>query len=318
MTRDWVAADLDRWSSNEPLRALVARFGGNVPEGDTPTKLAYLANFSSRHWDFRKGKERDFIENVEFGADVDEVVLETARLLGMRGSTTPSLRSYDHLLILGGLVRACLLRPRYAADLIRGGVAPGTVAALTAYRPLSETETRLLAQLGIAGSFDDEVDVMQAGLVAAFDLHDRGPASSTGSAGDASFATWLDRRWEGRPVGTHAAPVRLVVAPSPSPAERRANTADTYDFWAKRGASLRGGDRVLLVTSAIYVPFQGCDAVRVLGLEHGVSVETVGIDNNGAEHGLLRQTFRPAHYLQEIRSTIRSVGALYNAATTTV
>jgi hypothetical protein len=217
-------------------------------------------------------------------------------------------RAYSHVLILGGLVRACLLRPRYAAELIDGGLETGTVAALTAYRPLGGNENDLIEELGLSGK-TNEMEVMEAGLTAAFNLGEPVGEYRQNTV-NSRFGTALVRTWNtGRIV------VQLIVAPSPAPSVRRANTADTYTYWADSCARVSPSDAILVVTSSIYLPYQHSDAVRMLALPHGCSVETVGINLADERLGVLRQSFSATNYLQEIRSAIRGIGALYLTAT---
>lgn len=305
-TPETVLASVDAWVTNPALAALVGAFGGQPPAA-TGERLAWLDAFSGEHWDFRAGQERNLARRAEFSAPVTALILEAATAMGLATSTPPAQREYTHLLILGGLARACLVRPRFAADLIHDGISVGSVTALSAYRPLRGDENELIDKLGHSGK-DNEMEVMQAGLTAAFSLGDP-VADERHDERDAEFGTSLVRTWH-----AGALPVRLVVAPSPEPATRRANTADTYAYWADTCVHLGPADTILLVTSAIYVPFQHADAVRMLALPHGSSVETVGIDLSDERLGPLRQAFTPANYLQEIRSTIRSVRDLYTAA----
>jgi hypothetical protein len=303
----WVRQDVARWIAEEPVAQVLSAFGGGLPDGPVEGQLAYLEAFSTQHWEFRQGRERDFIENVRFPADVDATVLEAAELLGLRGTTKPERQAYDHVLVLGGLVRACLVRPRFAASLVAKGLKTATATALSAYRALSTGERELLEATAPGFAADNEMQVMAEGMRQAFQVS--GPPSATdGSEADEGYATWTVQRWDAPDLA-----VQVVVAPSPDSA-RRANTADTYAFWADSVQHLSAGDTVLLVTSSIYVPFQGADAVRVLGLPRGVLVEAVGVEATGPEFGPLRQDFRAAHFLQEIRSAVRSARALYESA----
>ncbi len=297
----------DAWAANEPVEALVRAFGGEPPSGTASERLAWLDRFSEEHWDFRAGQERNLARAVEFGEPTTELILAAAGALGMTSSIPPSASRFSHLLILGGLVRACLLRPRFAADLVRDGLEVGSISALSAFRPLRGDENELLALLD-QSSKSNEMEVMQAGLMTAFDLGD--PIEGWHEEeGKSDFATSLVRTWHRDGV-----PVRLVIAPSPEPQVRRANSADTYAYWADRCVQLQSEDSILLVTSSIYLPYQHAEAVRMLALPHGCSVETVGIDFSRHELGALRQPFTPANYLQEIRSAIRAVRALRDTA----
>lgn len=307
-----VLDSVSAWVDNEALAALVAAFGERIPTGrDTGAKLAWLDGFSADHWDFRQGQERNLAAAAAFEEPTTAVILAAAAGLGLTSSTPPARDRYDHVLILGGLVRACLLRPRYAADLIGKGLSTPSVAALSAYRPLRGDEHELIAALGMPGK-SNEMQVMEAGLTAAFDL---GTPDSEQAHHDpaAEYATSLVRTWT-----EHGTRIQLVIAPSPEPTERRANTADTYAFWADTQAQLSAGQTLLLVTSSIYVPYQHADAVRLLALPHRCSVETVGIDFADHALGTLRQQFTPANYLQEVRSAIRGTRTLFEAASATL
>jgi hypothetical protein len=66
------------------------------------------------------------------------------------------------------------------------------------------------------------------------------------------------------------------------------------------------------VTSAIFVPFQHADAVTTMGLRYRCSIDTVGCENG--EIDLKANPELTAKYLQEIRSGIRSMRRLHDAA----
>ena len=83
-------------------------------------------------------------------------------------------------------------------------------------------------------------------------------------------------------------PVSVIAAPSSEPEVRRTNTPDSYQWFATEFAGLQAGQRLLLVTSDIYVPFQHADAVRVLGLPYEVTVETMGIQPGDLDPALSR------------------------------
>jgi hypothetical protein len=79
---------------------------------------------------------------------------------------------------------------------------------------------------------------------------------------------------------------------------RPANTVETYDYFVDSNTT-EPGETMLLITSAIYVPYQHLDAVRALGA-HGLELETIGLISTPAR-------LHPASaYRQEIRSMIRS------------
>jgi hypothetical protein len=306
-TPDGILTGVARWITAAPLRALVDRFGGDWPSGDLAEVLAALDAFSARHWDYRGGRERPEAREPAFDPATARLVLASATALGLVRPTPPALPGYTHLVVLGGLAHACLRRTAYAARLLRNGPAvTGEVAVLGSFRRLSPVESAVLTDAGFDGCAT-EVDALDAGVRAAFGV--TVPVEEVGEDADHPHRAWSSRTY--RPDGLP--PVRLLAAPSSEPDRRRAHTADTQRFWAEH-VRLRDGDPVLMVTASIYVPFQHCDALRTLAVPYGCGIETVGVDPALVElTGVPEQTLTPGRYLQEIRSTIRSMRALHTA-----
>ena len=277
------------------VTALVSAFGGTpAPAAPLDDYLAWLDDFAARHWDFRAGRERHDTAAADLSTDLRIKVEAAARWLGMTPVSAPPAGLYDHVLILGGSAASCRQRALFAAALLDGDVTAGNVAGLASLRPLSRQELPSEAER-------TEVDAMRAAVVAAMDL----PEPTFHEATD----QWSVTGWQPR---EHRAGVTVLAAPSSEPTVRRANTADTYHFWADRAAP-RPGERILLVTTAIFVPFRHCDAVRMLGLALGCTVDTVGLDSSTVGPAGLHRTYTPSMHLQEIRSVIRSALALCRA-----
>ncbi|MFC8619998.1 hypothetical protein ACFT9M_26795 [Micromonospora purpureochromogenes] len=299
-----LARGLRAWVESPPLRALVARFGGEWPTGDLTAVLAGLDDFSARHWDFRGGRERPEAREPTLDPTTAALVLTTAEALGLVRPVRPAHPRYAHLVVLGGLAHACLRRVAYAAHLVRHGpTVDGEVAVLGSFRPLSEVERAVLAGAGIAA--DTEVDALDAAVRAVLGV--AAPDEEDGHDAGHPHHSWSARtyRSDGLP------PVRVLAAPSSEPERRRAHTADTQRFWAGH-VRLSPGDALLMVTAPIYVPFQHCDALRTLAVPYGCAIDTVGVDP--ALPDLVRlpePTLTPGRYLQEIRSAIRAMRALH-------
>ncbi|GAB3154472.1 hypothetical protein GCM10027290_49030 [Micromonospora sonneratiae] len=302
------------WVDSEPVRDLVHAFGGRCPEGDLTGTLSWLDDFSAEHWDFRGGRERPDAREPDLAPRTVELVLAAARSLGMVEPAPPPHRVYQHLIVLGGLAHACLRRTGYAAHLLRSGLTvTGEVAVLGSFRPLTPAEQGNLATIDMTGCAT-EVDVLDTAVRLTF-----GHATPTESDGEdfSDEDTGTDAEphcsWSVRSYLDDAGPpVRVLAAPSSEPAVRRAHTADTQRFWAGQ-ARLSPGDRVLMVTAPIYVPFQHCDAVRTLGLPYGCGIDTVGVDPALTVAPLPEPTLTAGRYLQELRSAIRSMRALHSS-----
>lgn len=303
-----IVEGLHRWVSARPLRDLVAAFGDELPALDTGGLLAWLDAFSAVHWDFRQRHgqvERDEVPAPSFVVETVELVRAAATALGLVQPRRPPARRYDHLLVLGGLAPACLQRSGYAAYLVRTGVVQvGEVAALGSFRPLRPSEI-------VRPDLDDcahEVDAMSVGVRTGFGCTESAESRSSAEVG--TPGSWSVRGYRA-PDGLL---VRVLAAPSGAPATRRANTADTYHFWAGQ-VRLTPDDRVLVVTSPSYVPFQHCDAVRALRLCYGCAVDTVGFDATRLTGVPPVPVLAPDRYLQEVRSAIRSMNNLFQALT---
>lgn len=289
------------------MLAVVEAFGGSAPAGGLIETLDWLDAFSESHWNHRRGQERNLAETRTFHPDLDRLIVEAAGALGLRSGGGPRFDDYDEMLVLGGLVGACVLRPRLARKLLTDGVAAGEVTALGGFREFKGDESTLARRAGIPEA--NEATAMLAGMRAAFDLGS--PLSDDGDRSDPNpFHWWRVTRFAGCP------PVTVVAAPSADPL-RRVTTPDTYAYWATEIARLpaRPTTTILLITSATFVPYQHAHAIRTLAIPYGAIVDTVGTDPHAPVDEAFRKSSQPAHYLQEMRSTIRALRDLASATT---
>lgn len=296
--------DIAEWSGSEALRQLVRAFGGgdDLFAPDLTARLAALDAFSDR-WDTRMGAERNLATQLDLDVGQQELVVGVAHALGLVESRPPQQEEYDHVFVLGGLVRACLVRPAYAAELIRAdSVRTPQVTALGGHRPFRGDEFELAARAGIP-EVAEEFEALDQGTRRAFALGE--PTAEIGEQSELPGGTWSVRTYT-TPTGLQ---VSVAAAPSSEPLTRRADTADTYAWFAEHLAHLERGQSLLAVTTAIYVPAQQAAALRMLGLPFHVRVETVGVVP-GEVIPALAQSFTPSNYLQEIRSAIRAYRSL--------
>lgn len=294
---------IEAWARSAALEELVLAFDGDPHAGrDLHAWLAYLDDFSCV-WDFRGANERNLARTSDLSQDVESLVFAAAARLGLRGVQSPPVGHYQHLVILGGLVSACLGRTLYAAQILHdGAVTAERVVALATARPLRGDEVTLSA-CWFARQVDDEHEAMCASVESAFGV--ASPVDVRVCRGGAVTTEYLT------PADV---PVHVINAQRLDPSRSRANTADTYAWLANESGWVLPGDAALLITTDIYVPFQHADAVRMLTLPHGISVDFAGIEL-GAVDPRLAQSLSACNYLQEIRSTIRSLRMLSRAAT---
>lgn len=313
-----LTADVLRWASSEPIRALVAAFATdeeNVTElfalrAEEPAGfLRGLEKFTDR-WDTRNGRERNLAGELALTPHQASLALEAAQALGLRSPGHPQSDHYDHVLLLGGLVRACFQRPAYAARLLLSEktVSASSVVALGARRPLNGDEHALARAIGAPELADaDEYEALDTGTRRAFNLGK--PATVRSEPGDQG----PNSGWEARTYVTESGlTVTVAAAPSSQPKERRANTADGYAWFADTIAQRATGQRILAVTTDIYRPYQHIAALRMLARPFHMEVETVGHVPSGVDP-VLRQPFSPGKYLQEIRSAVRACRELHDS-----
>lgn len=292
-----IRGDIDDWVRSDAIAALVRAFGGEPPTGGPDEALAQLVAFAMV-WDRRGGLERSAIRTEMYAAGVSELIDDAMPALGLSGRTRPPADTYDHVLVLGGGPRTALARPDYAARLLAGGHRTRSVAALSSLRPLGAAEVEFADAHGMPG-LTVEAEAMAAGM-----------ARSFGSAGDTAWrsgatpsgAGWRTLRYRARPHD-----IAVVGAPSLDPA-RRANTGDGFVGWADLVHRPQPGERILVVTTDLFVPFQHADAVRCLGLPYGCGIDTVGLDASTYAQWVHQNTHTTL--LQEVRSAILALNNL--------
>ena len=293
------------------MRALAEAADWDWPScADTSELLRELARLSAG-WDFRRrggGVERNFIDSqaaLEGEREIPaDLVISAASALGLVSAVPIPPERFTSLVVLSGLTRACVNRTRHASALLRDGVQATSVAVLGGHRELSADETVLAKEQGF-GELFDEAQVVLAATRQAFGLGGEPESEVPGP----HRSDWDDElrtaaacyRWPA---------VEVLIVPSGQP-DRRVNTEDQLRYWASRHEIGRD-DRVLLLTTQIYVPFQQLVALRVLGIERGCAVRCCGVDAKSSF--LPGLSFSGRSYLQEIRSALLAADTLMTAA----
>ena len=292
---------IDAWSGSSALAAVVADFGHSLPERAGADLLTWLDDFAAIHWDFRRGKERDSINHRGLTSAQTDIVFEQANDLGLTGRETPTRRRYDTVIMTGGMVRAGIVKPRFVAELLEGGLECDHILFLGGFRPFSPEEVTLAHALGVHA--DNEFGAMLFGLEQTFGP--LGKPEVVDGEGDTPQSSWRQLSWHRQKLPR----VSVLAAPSSDPVHRRANSADTYRFWAGERRTV-AEQSVLQVTTPIYVPYQSAVAVSILGFDHGLAVETVGTSATAGDLGEFTQPFSAKHHLQELRAAIGAMLAL--------
>lgn len=260
---DVLAAARERLAA-PALSALIRRLGGPGIQ-NFPGDLAAFLEWSRRVLDTRGGVERHEAPTVRFPRDTYSTFLSAGRELGMLAPRPPLLTGYDLTVILGGTVIGNHLRAALAADLAQRGISLGTVVGLTAHRPLTPLELTAVEPHSESSEWENLLREINGAL---------GPATTwapeIGEILD-SYQSALDRDFT---LG-EGGPMRMLVAPS-SETGRRANTSDAV--WYLTGKIPPAArTRVLLITSAIYTPYQYFLAAPILlsaGTRHAEIIGT--------------------------------------------
>lgn len=294
-------ARIGTWSTTLLDSGLVRAFGGEeraLQSADTALQLAALERFAAAHWDFRSGRERNLAAIAEFSPAQTELILRTGLELGLAGTSGPSKSFYDAVIMTGGMVRAGIVKPRFLRELEATGLDWSRAVFLGASRPFLGDEATLAARLGVPGG--NEIDAMRVGMARAFDLDEAGSTD----AGGTGFGSWLWLDW---PKGERR--FQVVAAPSSEPQLRRANTEDTFRYWAGRTSGVQS---LLVITTAVYVPYQGAVSVEVFGADRGMAVETVAVSASANNLGADTQLFGPQQILQELRAAVQGMRRLFD------
>ncbi len=300
-------------------------FDASLPQtGSLSERLAWLEEFSAR-WDFRRlARERAQGEAstsqdaggaarwelLQSGLDAaqERRVLELASALGLVDNHRPERPHVDFLLILGGARLSNLLRPRYASELTAASlVKPAHIVLLGGSRAVMDSERD--ATDSYAPGAESEFDLLTTAAAAEFGCDPEAREEQAHRDPHNANANW--RVWSVPAAATTAGVAVIAVeAPSPKPDARRANTADSYAFFADR-FRLEPGVACLLITSQIYVPYQHLEGVRSLALPFELELETAGFPADWEAE--LQGMQGPVNYLQETRSTIQAARRLDDA-----
>ena len=119
-TPEVLLAEITDWVRSAPLQSLISHFGGVLPAGNLADQLLFLDEFTVSAWNFRRRvsdgpKERNQVDAGAVSGSDEELVIAAADALGLVRPRPPKYGDYDHVLMLGGLVRANLWRTAYAA-----------------------------------------------------------------------------------------------------------------------------------------------------------------------------------------------------------
>ena len=301
---DALMANINAWLESDAFQSLIRLFGGTKADGGSLQSRVQAYNNFVEIWDYRKkaanGGERWLIAENQFNTEHKSQIMDCMQQLGLL-DMTECTEQPDYILPLGGARMANLdrcLGAAHAANLFPDTDIP--VIALTGMRPISEIERPYVDTY--APGAETEYDAICQGMVKAFSLNPE-QYTETRESNSNQNLSWAERRYvsDSKVFDRNYC---ILSAPSSDPV-RRANSMDTFEYFLKRYA-LGTGERVLLVTSCIYVPFQ-LMKFTALAMEKGFEVDCIGY--LGGSTGSVLNT---SSYLQEVKATINAIHALLN------
>jgi hypothetical protein len=257
----WVAGsvgelcDMGRsWLLTPQLDALIKAVGGlDCTRGDDHQALRA---WSSKHLDTRRNAERREAPAAAFPDSVHPRLIDAARALGLLTTPGASAHSYGSIIILGGATTGNALRTELAEQVARNTTG-ATITGLTSNRALSMAEHH--SDPDSKNDHYEWVNLLRH-MRARF-----GPLDQQGqdeAGGELRFTT------AGRQT------IRLLVAPQDRQG-RRPGTAQQLSFFCHRTPAT-DRDSILLVTNAIYAPYQFFAGAPALLRNGSRRVELIG------------------------------------------
>ena len=303
-------AGIEEWCRSDELLILFEAFDVNADFRNLPLKdLIELENReASKLWDFRKktvnGKRADVIDTEEI-LEKEPLIMETAKRLGLTDITEPRWKP-DYILPLGGARLTNLVRPYMARFLVdQNDWSDLSVVALSAYRDKWSVDEPFYNEY--APEAETEFEAMCAGLEVSFDLSQ--DYIEEGDKRDHLYTSSSIRKYNDKYKGCN---ITALAAPYKDNS-RWANSKETYEFFLSL-YNIEPGEKLLLVTSEIYVPTQSL-AFMDLAIEQQLEIDCVGVDPVAYDTALskypnLKEETSPggafskvSNYLQEIKST---------------
>ena len=294
-----------------------------TPEDETYDEETFFTT-AQKVLDFRNGGSRENISFTELSSEAKDVLHELIDIFGMRRETEPSSPDFDVAFVPGAAGKIPANRLAYLRELESNGkLHTSNIVLIGSERPVDlKANASGLTEIDRAGNAgynsrgeqaQTEFDIMRNTASVAYGIneddwdiiegidvevpHDKGFHDAyrvaTTKVGDQNIFVVSAPMLEENRISASGKP------------RNRANTTDGYLMTAKL-FNVKPEDqlRALVVTDAVFTPFQHVDAEKVFA-PFGVAVETAGFTR--AHAGM--DTDWPggdSYYLQEILSNLRS------------
>lgn len=268
--------------TNDRLLALMERFEFS-PDTKLPVTqlITEVRDFTDKNWSFRrKGGERVSVTDKDQKVlDCTELIIETAKELGLIKTEEKEAKTYDYIFPLGGFRAATYDRINWAGKYY----GKGKIVALTGHREIQNIE---IPFLGYVPEKEREHcnEYMTAcyGIESVFgcDTYKENIESGSGSPG--MLREYQDDLY--------------VLCASTPEGKLRANTLDTLEYWRKLFCP-ESHTSILCITSPIYTSYQMA-ALAGFVIENDLMLDFEGCGECEQRNSVI------TNYLQEIKGTI--------------
>ena len=296
-----ILTNISDWVNSVALKNMVAIFGKEIPSGSLKSKIEWLNEFANE-WDYRKKQSSDGERWTVTAEPIAEAnaskIMEYVRVLGLVDIEKP-IKYPDYILPLGGALFSNYNRPKKAKEIIDSmNIQSCDIVALSGTRPITDVERSSVDTY--APSAITEFEAISQGMEKVFGLNSKRYKEEHYRNENINLE-WAQRTYDEK---YHNNKIISLAAPSSDP-NRRANSRDTFLYFLEK-FNVKKGDKLLLVTSTIYVPFQLLRFMD-LAIENGFYVDCVGIPI-GNKNG--DNISRITNYCQETKAVINAIKSI--------
>jgi len=293
-----ILLQIKEWVCSDAMKELVSIFDESDDDGNKDRylhsenlfiKLSALKAFANTAWDYRKGLERNEINEVIFGnKEREEKIRTLLEELGFIKTYVPE--KADLICILGGRHGANINRTK-TASVIQNKTRCSNIVGLTCFRGLDSEELQ-----DVGDSITTEYDSLRKALCESF-CCEKGKVSFEHTKGGVEeFVGGRDNV----KVYNFVAPFEI----NPSTKQLvRPNTLDTFQFFLEKRPDklkLEKKSKIVFVTTTRYVNYQFF-ALLNTAISNGYDIECVGDTDEDATQIPL------AKLLQEVNGTINAI-----------
>ncbi len=302
---DKFACDSLSYLKCDEFQKLVASFGEAIPQTNDIVKLLTWLDEFITVWDYRAKQntfdkkthdsQRNLVHSTNLTDEQKNCTYDLIRNLNFDNIKKPLLDSYDYVIPVGGANSANYDRCNYAGSLLyNNDITTSNLVALSTFRPLLDKEKEKVESYASNATY--EYEVICESLKRIFN------AQKSSETSYLDFENMNNSHSFSKFSSQNQFNIAALSSNSSYPNIKRANTADTYEYFVKT-FNPEYKSKILIVTSLMNNYYQQLEAIRVLGLSNNLYVETVGFPRSVN----LAKVYITENYLQELKGCIDSL-----------